>query len=154
MHCLSLGHNNLHMLRKEKTEVSLEVAFHQTLPSGECCFAAHPSSISFIFPICSLCCAGWLLHEWSVEKHCRPCHWWKLSSNHPPPMLLLFLPGNLYLRAEDIYSVVTAKSIWKQSILWWASEHSWTPSLIQLRSQLLWLWAIHLEGLSHSVLNY
>lgn len=33
MNYLFLGHDNLHMLRKEKTEVSLEVAFHQTLPS-------------------------------------------------------------------------------------------------------------------------
>lgn len=34
MNSLFIGHGSLHMLRKENTQVSLGVMFHQTLPSG------------------------------------------------------------------------------------------------------------------------
>ena len=54
MNYLFLGHDNVHMLRKEKTEVSLEVAVHEMLPSGGCWLADHPLLHQILGPLAHL----------------------------------------------------------------------------------------------------
>lgn len=54
MNYLFLGHDNLHMLRKEETGVPLEVAFHQTLPSGERWLAKHALLHQLLIPLAHL----------------------------------------------------------------------------------------------------
>ena len=54
MNYLFLGHDNLHMLRKEMTEVSLEVAFHHMLPLGGRWLAEHPLLHQLLIPLAHL----------------------------------------------------------------------------------------------------